>query len=138
MSGVTVEALLNNDPLVSPNPNDPNDAKLLLAAARHVEPMKDPVAFPKKFMTSSWHANTSIWKLLTETRDPIKALLYDLMYLGPLPKKEGKLPVISVWDQREYHYPVSRAGGVVLWPRPSLPDSILFPYRRLNHLTFLN
>jgi hypothetical protein len=82
------------------DPSDPQDAKLHVAAARHVEPMSEPVAVPKKFMASTWHQNTSLWKLITETRDPFKAMLYDLMYHGPLPQKEGKLPFISVWQQR--------------------------------------
>ena len=59
-----------------------------------------PVSVPKKFMTSTWHQNTSLRDLITEAKDPFKAMLYDLMYHGPLPQKEGKLPIISVWQQR--------------------------------------
>lgn len=114
----TVEAFRTNDPLFSPNPNDPNDAKLLLQAARHTETMTEPVLVPKKFMSSTWHQNTSIWKLLTESKDPFKVLLYDLMYRGPLPKKEGKLPVVSIWEQREFTFQTSQH-------RPSLPSTPL-------------
>jgi len=84
-----------------PNPSDPPDAaRLLAAAASYVDPMSGPVAIPKKFTTSTWHQNTSIWKLITETKDPFKVLLYELMYHGPLPQKESKLPFISSWQQR--------------------------------------
>jgi hypothetical protein len=85
---------------VTLNASDPQDAKLLAAAASHVDPMSEPVVIHKKFTTSTWHQNTSIWKLITETNDPFKVVLYDLMYHGPLPQKEGKLPFISSWQQR--------------------------------------
>lgn len=87
------------------NPSDPPEtSKLLAAAASHVDPMSGPVAIPKKFTTSTWHQNTSIWKLITETKDPFKVLLYDFMYHGPLPQKEAKLPLISSWQQRRYSH----------------------------------
>ena len=52
-------------------------------------------------MTSTWHHNTSPWKLITEAKDPFKALLHDFMYHGTPPRKEGKVPFISVWRQRK-------------------------------------
>ena len=77
--------------------SDRQDVKLSMAAA---EAKPETVTIPRTFMTSTWHQNTSLWKLINETKDPFKALLYDLMYHGPPTPKEGKLPVISVWQQR--------------------------------------
>jgi len=94
------------------NRSDRQGAKFSVAAA---DAKLETVAIPRTFMTSTWHQNTSLWKLITETKDPFKAVLYDLMYHGPPTHKEGKLPVISVWQQRMCFSCLPTQSRVIFW-----------------------
>lgn len=65
------------------------------AAAPATKPSNDQ---QPRFMTSTWYKDATMFSLLTS--NPLKALLYNLMYMGPVPKLEGKLGVVSSFEQR--------------------------------------
>lgn len=50
-----------------------------------------------RFMTSTWHQDVANRSL----KRPLSWLAYRLMYKGPQTPRSGKMPVHSVWTQRE-------------------------------------